>query len=217
MVLGVGNPFQADLYLLQPPLDYGQVGEDQLQVHCDYIPLGVNSAAGVGYTRPGEGADDIYKGIGAGKVRKQLAADGAILGQALYRGADINILDLGGYDFLRLEYFGQLLKARLRHVGNAYVGRLPPLADATAVTLGEGIKDGGLAALGQPDDADGKAHALCLSALRFLPVGLDYHPGVFQGHISLVNGGMLVGGGLQQGEECIMGADLAYLLDGFAS
>ena len=77
-----------------------------------------------------------------------------------HQAGDVDELDDGRRDALRLDDFGQLLQARIGHLDDADVRldgaeRIVLGRDAG---LGQGVEEGGLADVGQADDAAFETH-----------------------------------------------------------
>ena len=94
---------------------------------------------------------------------EELVAQAFALGGAGHQAGDVDELDDGRHDALGLDDLGQLRQARIGHFDHADVG----LDGAEGIVLGrdaglgQRVEEGGLADVGQADDAALEAHGGC--------------------------------------------------------
>ena len=145
-----------------PVLDHFQVGQDQLVVDDVDVGQGVH---GLGLGDVLHHVDDVVvvkaahhvdDGVALPDVAQELVAQARALGRALDQARDVHELDDGGGLFVGLPDLGQLVQPGVGHGHDAAVG----LDGAEGVVgrlgvagRGDGVEKGGLAHVGQADDA----------------------------------------------------------------
>ena len=146
-----------DLLLQRLNVGEDELGHDRVGVPGRVHEVGraTNLTHDVGV---GEVADDLADGIRLADVCQELVAQALALGGALHKAGDVHELHRGGHDAARMHDVGELLKTAVRHVDNAHVGldRGKGVVGREAALLGEGREQGGLANVGQANDADGE-------------------------------------------------------------
>ncbi|GHG70784.1 hypothetical protein GCM10018980_65770 [Streptomyces capoamus] len=107
-----------------------------------------------------EGADDLADRVGLADVREELVAQALTLGGAAHDAGDVDEVDRGRKDALRLEDRGQLCEAAVGHADHADVrlDRGERVVGREHVVLGQGVEQGRLADIGQADDSDRERH-----------------------------------------------------------
>ena len=120
----------------------------------------VDAAVDVDHVLVFEAAHDIDQRIGLADVGEKLVAQAFTLAGAGDQSGDVDELDDRGLDLLWLHDVRQLLKPRVGHFDDAHVRldgaeRIVLGGDAG---LGQGVEQGGLADVGQSDDAALQGH-----------------------------------------------------------
>jgi hypothetical protein len=144
----------------QALLHRGQVGQAQLGL--DDLDVGdrVHPAGHVDDVLVLEAAHHVHDRVGLADVAKELVAQALALACAGHQPGDVDELDDRRHDALGLDDLRELLQPRVRQLDDADVG----LDGAEGVVLGsdaglrQGIEKGGLADIGQADDAAFEAH-----------------------------------------------------------
>ena len=151
---------------LQPPLDDGEVGEDELQVQRLDVARRVDGAVGMRHGLVLEGAHDVDEGVRAvqGGLRlrsRPFAAAGGAPGES---AGDVGELDVGVDGFLRPEERRKLVHPLVRHFDRADVHfRLAAIAADRRAAVGQRVENGGFARAGKSDDC--QFHAKSRSAI----------------------------------------------------
>ena len=120
-----GDPVAAArLQPLEPPIDEGEVGDDELEVEPVEVAPRVDRALRVGMRVVLERPDDVEQ-------RVRLAEPGEVLGGQLLgpdaalrrgrRGGQVDVGDVGVDDLLGLEDLGQAVQALVGHLDDADV------------------------------------------------------------------------------------------------
>ena len=137
-----------------------QFGQDDLD-----IGNGIDLAGDMHHIGIVKAAHHVDDGIGLADVGEKLVAQSFASGRARHQPGNVDELDDGWLDALRLDDLRQLIHARIRHLYNAYVWfdgteRIVFRRDAR---LGQRIEQGGFAHIGQADDSAFQTHVLSLS------------------------------------------------------
>ena len=141
-------------------LDDREVGQRQLGVDRIDVRDRVHAAGHVHHVVIDEAAHDVRDGIGLADVRQELVAQALALGRAGDQARDVDELDGGGKDTLRARDRRQRRESWIGYLDDADVGfdgteRVILSRDAG---LGQGIKQRGLADVGQAYYAAFDAH-----------------------------------------------------------
>ncbi len=131
----------------------------------DHLDVGdrVDLAGHVDHVVVLEAAHHVDDGVGLADVGQELVAQAFALAGAGHQARDVDELDDGRHDALGLDDLGQLRQPRIGHFDHADVR----LDGAERVVLGrdaglgQGVEEGGLADVGQADDAALEAHGGC--------------------------------------------------------
>jgi len=138
----------------------GQVGQAQLGL--DHLDVGdrVDLVVHVDDVVVVEAAHHVDDGVGLADVRQELVAQAFALGRAGHQARDVHKFDDGRHDLLRRDDVRQHLQAGVGQLDDAHVGldRAERVVLGSDAGLGEGIEEGGLADVGQADDAAFQAH-----------------------------------------------------------
>ena len=107
-----------------------------------------------------EAAHDVDDGVGFADVGEELVAQAFAFARACNQTGNIDELDDGGLHFLRIDDFRQLRHARVGHFDDADVGfdGAEGIVRRFDARLGQRVKEGGFADVGQADDAAFQAH-----------------------------------------------------------
>ena len=157
--LGVAGDF------LQLLLAAVEVGEDQFEVDDLDVALGVDTVGDVNDVVILEAAHHVGNGIGLADVGEELVAQAFALRRAFYQAGDIDELHGGRQHALRLDDFSQCIQARVGHWHDAAVGFDGAEREVLGRDpgFGEGVEQGGLADVGQADDAAVESHDVSLA------------------------------------------------------
>ena len=107
-----------------------------------------------------EAAHDLRDRVGLADVREELVAEPLALGGAAHDAGDVDERHGGGQDALGAEDAGERLEPRVGQVHHADVrfDRREGVVRREHLVLGERVEQGGLADVGQADDADSESH-----------------------------------------------------------
>ncbi|MCY1296803.1 hypothetical protein D9M70_462140 [compost metagenome] len=141
-----------------------QVGQREFGVDDLDVRQRVHLAGHVDHVVVFETAHHVGDGVGFADIGQELVAQAFALGRARDQAGDVDELDRGRQDALRLDDFGQAAEPRIRHFDHAHVGldRAERIVFGGDAGLGQGIEQRGLADVGQADDAAFEAHGLVL-------------------------------------------------------
>lgn len=154
---GTGNALQLLLAAVE-------VGHDQFEVDDLDITLGVDAVGDVDDVLVFEAAHHVGDGVGLADVGEELVAQAFTFRCARHQAGDIDEFHGGGDDLLGLDDFGQGIQARVGHGHDAAV-RLDGAEGEVFcgdAGFGEGVEQGGLADVGQADDAAVESHDVSL-------------------------------------------------------
>ena len=149
----VGAPLRA----LAPPLDGAEVGQRQLGLHRLRVGDRVHRALRTRHAFALEAAHDVRDRVHLPDVAQEPVAESLAGAGAGHQAGDVHELDRARHRPRRLEQAPDLFEPLVAHLDHADVGldraervgghvRLP--------AAGEGVEQGGLPGVGQPDDAD---------------------------------------------------------------
>ena len=142
------------LSLVNAALHHLDVRHDQLQIDDVDVPQGVGGAFHMGHVAVLKTADNVDDGVGGADVAQELVAQTLALACALHETGNVHELDDGGSDLLGVVKLRQPVKALVRHAHHAHVG--VDGAEGVVVRgnprVGDGVKQGGLAHVGQSHD-----------------------------------------------------------------
>ncbi len=136
------------------------VGQRQFRIdHLD-VMQGIDLAGDVHHVVVGKAAHHVHHGVRLADIGEELVAQAFALAGTGDQAGDIDELDDGGLDLLRLDDGREGRKPLVGHFDDADVG-----LDGTEgvilrrnAGLGQGVEEGGLADVGQSDDAAFEAH-----------------------------------------------------------
>ena len=145
---------------VQALLDRAHVGQAQLGL--DHLDVGdrVDLAGHVDHVLVIEAAHHVDDGVGFADVREELVAQALALARAGHQARDVDELDDGRHDALGLDDGRQRVEPRVGQLDDAHVrlDRAKGVVLCRDAGLREGIEEGGLAHVGQADDAAFEAH-----------------------------------------------------------
>ncbi len=156
------------LLAVQDFLGGAHVGQRQFGLDDFDVVDRADLAGHVDDVRVFEAAHDVDDGVRLADVRQELVAQALALRRAGHEARDVDELDDGLDDTLRLDDGRQLVDARIRHLDDADV-RLDGaerVVFSRDAGLGQGVEQGGLADVGQADDAAFETHGK-LSGVEF--------------------------------------------------
>ncbi|KGD42250.1 hypothetical protein DO70_6530 [Burkholderia pseudomallei] len=150
-------------------LDGAEVGERELGVDDFDVVERAHLAGDVDDVLVLEAAHDVRDRIGFADVREELVAEALALARAGDEARDVDEFDDGRHDALGLDDFGERLQACVRHLDDADVR----LDRAERIVLGgdaglrQRVEQGGLADVGQADDAAFEAHGFLRDSMGY--------------------------------------------------
>ena len=108
----------------------------------------------------GEAAHDLRDGVGLADVREELVAEPLALARAAHDAGDVDERHRRGQDALGVEDLGELRQPRIgqAHDADVRLDRRERIVRREHVVLGQRVEEGGLADVGQTDDADSESH-----------------------------------------------------------
>ena len=114
-----------------------------------------------------EAAHDVRNGVAFADVGEELVAEAFALARACNEAGDIDEFHCSGNNALRMIDFSELLQARIGNLNNADVGfnRAERIVFRRDAGLRKRVEDGGLADVGQADDAAFQTHGVYSSFL----------------------------------------------------
>jgi hypothetical protein len=135
---------------LQALVDRAQVGQAQLGLDDLDVGHRVDLARDVDDVGIVEAAHHVHHRIGLADVREELVAQPFALARARHQPGNVDKLDDGWHDALRLHDRRQLGQARVRQFDHAHIGldRAERIVFGGDAGLGQGIEQGGLADVG---------------------------------------------------------------------
>ena len=142
------------LRLVDAALHHFDVRHDELEVDDVDIALRVCPALDVDDVLVIEAADDVDNRVGRADVREEFVAEALALRRALDETRNVNKLDDGGGLLLGLIELGEPVEPLVRHGDHAdvRVDGAEGIIRGLGARVGDGIKERGLADVGQPDD-----------------------------------------------------------------
>ena len=145
----------------QPLLDRLQVGQDQLGVDRLDVACRVHPRVDVDDVVVVEGAHHLADGVGLANGRQELVAQALPLRRAADEPCDVHEGHGRRHHRSAVVEIRQLLQPRVGHGHHAHVGLNggEGVVRRQHLVVGERVEERGLAHIGQPDDADRKAHA----------------------------------------------------------
>ena len=137
-----------------------QVGEHQLGVDRLEVVLRVDVALDVHDVVVGEAAHDLRDRVGLADVREELVAEPLALARAAHDARDVDERHRRGQDALGVEDLGELRQPGVgqAHDADVRLDRRERIVRREHVVLGQRVEQGGLADVGQADDADSESH-----------------------------------------------------------
>ena len=140
----------------EPALDLLVVGEDQLGL--DRLDVGerVDAAVGVRHVGFGVAADDVADRVGLADRGEELVAEPLPFGGAFDQAGDVVEVDFRRHQFGAANGLGDLLQPLVGDLGDGDVGldRRERVVARLGAALGQGVEEGRLAGVRQPDDPD---------------------------------------------------------------
>ncbi len=146
---------------LQAALDGVEVGERELGVDDLDVGARIDPPGHVHDVVVREAAHDVRDRIGLADVREELVAEALALRGAGHEARDVDELDRGRQDFLRLRDRRQRVEPRVghRHDADVRFDRAERIVRRCGVLrLRQGVEERGLADVWKPDDAALDAH-----------------------------------------------------------
>jgi hypothetical protein len=142
------------------PVQGLQVGEDQLGVDRLDVRRGINGTVHMHHVRVVEHPNDLADRVGLADVREELVAEALPLGCALDQARDVHKGHRGRHDPGAFEYRRQPAQPRIgqRHHADVWLDGRERIVRGQHVVVGQRVEQGGLADVGQSDDAEGQAH-----------------------------------------------------------
>ena len=140
--------------LVDAALHHLQVCHDQLQVDDLDIPPGVGAALHMDHVFVVKAAHHMDDGVGGPDIAQKLVAQALALGGALHQTRDIHELDHCRGVLLGLIELCQKVQPAVGHGHHAHVGLDGAEGEVGGLgpRVGDGVKEGGLAHIGQADD-----------------------------------------------------------------
>ena len=138
-----------------------EVGEQQLVLDDRDVAGGVDRALDVDDVAVLEAADDLEDRVRVADVGEELVAEALALARALHQPRDVDELDRRVDDVLRVDHVREDREARVGHRDDGGVGLDGAEGEVLGLRVlgaGEGVEEGGLADVGQADDADVECH-----------------------------------------------------------
>ena len=110
-----------------------------------------------------EAADDVRYGVAFADVGEELVSKAFTFARACYEAGNVNKFDGCRNNAVRLNDFSELREPRIRNLDDADVrfDRAEGIIFSCNSSLGQRIEDGGLAYVGQSDDAAFQTHSTC--------------------------------------------------------
>ena len=145
----------------QPLLHRLQVGQDQLGVHRLDVARRIDPGVDVDDVVVVEGAHHLADGVGLADGGQELVAQPLPLRRAAHEAGDVDEGHRRRHHRRAVVEIGQLRQPRVGHGHDAHVGLDggEGVVGRQHLVVGERVEERGLAHVGQPDDADGQAHA----------------------------------------------------------
>ena len=116
------------------------------------VGQGIGAADDVGIL---EGAQHEHHGVDLADAAQEAVAEAFSRGRPGHEGGDVDELDGGRHHLARLAQLGQGLQAAVGHLGHADIGLRgrERVGGDGGVAPREGVEEGRLPGVGQPDDA----------------------------------------------------------------
>ena len=143
------------LGLVNAPLHHLHVGHDELQVDDVDVPDGVRSALHVDDVLVVEAAHHMDDGVGLPDVGEELVAQALAPGGPLHQARDVHELDDGGGGLLGIVHLAEPGQPGVgdRHHAHVGVDSAEGVVGALRAGVGDGVKEGRFAHVGQTHDA----------------------------------------------------------------
>ncbi len=141
-----------------------EVSEDEFGVDGVDVAEGIDTAFNVGNVAALEAADDVEDGVDFADMGEELVAEAFALGGAADDAGDIDDAEQRGDEFVGGDADADFFEAVVRDGDDADVGLDggEGVIGGERTGVGERVKDGGFADVGQTNDSD--FHARCLRA-----------------------------------------------------
>ncbi len=154
--LGLGRT----LHLLQPPLDRRQVGQDQLCVYGFDVVNGIQVESHVGDITGLKAAHDHSDGVHVADVAQELVAQPLTPVRALDQPGNVHETNRRRHDLFRPHEGCYVRQAAIlnRHNTDVWLNGSKGIAGHGRPGSRQRVKEGRLAHVGQPDDADFQGH-----------------------------------------------------------
>ena len=145
---------------LVPRLDGLEVPQGQLRVDDLHVGDGVHLAVDVDHVVVPKAAHHVADGVHLADVGEELVAESLPLARPPHEPGDVHELDGGRDHALGAVQLHEGVEARIGHGDHAHVGVDGAKRVVRRLGAGarQGVEQGGLAHVGQPDDADGEGH-----------------------------------------------------------
>ena len=142
------------LRLIQTALAHLGIGENQLQIDDINVTQGIGAAFHVGHVAVVKAAHNVDDGIGRADVGEKLVSQSFAPGRALDQTGDVNKLNHGGREFLRMMQIAQPFQALVRHLHDADIGidRAERIIVRRNSGVGDGVEQRGFSNIWQTDD-----------------------------------------------------------------
>ena len=139
-------------------LHRGEVGEDQLGIDDLDVAHGIDGAADVMDVVVLEAAHDLHDGVHFADVAEELVAEPFARARAFHQARDVDELDRGGDELLRVRELRERREPRVGHGDDADVridGAKRVVRRLRLLRAGDGVEEGGFADVWETDDACG--------------------------------------------------------------
>ena len=140
---------------LAPLFQRGEVGEQKLGVDQLGVAHRIDPALDMGDVVVLEAAKNVQDGIDAANSAQELVAQPLALGRATHQPRDVDHLELGLDDFLRLRDLGDHVQPWVGHrhpAGIGFDGAKGIIGCGRRCGRGQRVEEGRFADIGQPDD-----------------------------------------------------------------
>ncbi len=137
-----------------------EVGKDQFEVDDLDVALGIDAVGNVNHVLVFEAAHHVGDGVGFADVGEELVAQAFAFRSTGHQACNVDEFHGGGQNAVGLDDFSQRIEARIGH-GHDTAVRLDGAEREVLcrdARLGQGVEQGGLADVGQADDAAIETH-----------------------------------------------------------
>ena len=147
---------------VQRLLHSGQVGQAQLGLDHFNVGNRVNLVRHVDHVGVFKATHHVHNRVGFADVGQELVAQAFALGSASHQACDVHKLHNRGHDALGRDDLSQLVQAGIGHLHHTSVrlNRAEGVIFSSNAGFSQGVKEGGLAHVGQAHDAALEAHGI---------------------------------------------------------